>query len=407
MAIINKIIISFILFLLIIIFIGVYLSYSYPTTSPLKSAYYFFLRLRNPHDKMKKETMGFLTYWRSEDADIKNIQHNLLSEIIYFNLSVDKDGHIVRVVNNETDPGWLLWKDQKIRDLIAKTQIMGGKFSLSLAMLRNNIIEPFLENPQAQQNLINEIGEEIKKNKLDAINLDFEYTGSPEAKLRDQFTAFAGDFTSKLRSAYPKIEITIDVYPLSIRKQRLIDIPKVEPFFDKFIIMTYDFYAMYSNTTGPIAPISGYAQKKYIFDIETTYEDFVKYVGLNKLILGIPYYGYDWPVETADKFMSRTLDQDDQNGYVEVLSYSRMRKEPRYNSPDNCKWDLLAQAPWCWYIDENTNIGRQAWFENTKSIEAKFNYVNNKNFSGLAIWALGYDRDYMDLWNMIKTKFTQ
>ena len=72
--------------------------------------------------------------------------------------------------------------------------------------------------------------------------------------------------------------------------------------------------------------------------------------------MGIPYYGYDWPVEKADEFMSNTLDQNDQNGYVEVLSYSRMRKDPLFNSPDNCTWDELAQAPWCWHIDEKTNI---------------------------------------------------
>lgn len=399
--------ISFILFIVIIILVGIFLNYRYPTTSPFKSAYYFLLRLKNPHDKMKKETMGFLTYWRSEDADIKNIQHNLLSEIIYFSLSVDKNGRIIRVINNETDPGWLNWKNQKIRDLVAKTQIMGGKFVVSIAMQKNNVIESFLKNSQAQKNLMNEVEQEIKKNRLDGINLDFEYSGSPEAKLRNQFTTFASDFTSKLRSVFPKIEITIDVYPLSIRKQRLVDIPKVEPYFDKFIIMAYDFYASYSDTTGPIAPISGYAQKKYIFDIETTYQDFVKYINVNKLVLGIPFYGYDWPVEKADEFMSKTLEQNDQNGYVEVLSYSRMRKDPKFNVPDHCKWDLLAQAPWCWYIDEKTNTARQAWFENTKSIESKFNYVNNKKFAGIAIWTLGYDRDYKDLWDIISSKFTQ
>lgn len=355
---------------------------------------------------MKKETIGFLTYWRSEEYDIKNIQDNLLSEIIYFNLSVGKDGNIIRIVSNETDPGWLRWQSQKIRDLIAKTQIMGNKFTLSVSMLQNKTIESFLNNPQAQKNLLNETKQQIEKNKLDGINLDFEYAGSPSAELRYQFTTFAGNFSSSLKKEYPKIELSIDVFPLSIRKQRLVDIPKVKPYFDKFIIMAYDFYGTYSDTTGPIAPMSGFNQKKYIFDIENTYKDFSKYTSSNKLILGVPYYGYDWPVKNETEFMSKTLEQNDQNGYVEVLSYSRMRKDPKFNSTTNCKWDSLAQEPWCWYKDDKTNVARQAWFENNKSIEAKFNYVNAKKFAGIAIWTLGYDREFTDLWKMLQTKFT-
>ena len=124
------------------------------------------------------------------------------------------------------------------------------------------------------------------------------------------------------------------------------------------------------------------------------------------MILGIPYYGYDWPVEKGEEFMSKTLEQNDKNGYVEVLSYSRMKKDPKFNSKDQCMWDELAQEPWCWYFDKETQTARQAWFENDRSIEKKFSFVNEKNIGGIAIWLLGYDRDHQNLWSMIRSKFT-
>lgn len=394
-------------FLILIIVSGLLLYLKYPTTSPFKSAFYLISHLLQPHKKLTQEAIGFLAYWRMDDEDIESIQFDTLSQIIYFSLSVGKDGHFIKVVNNQTDPGWLRWRGPKVRNLIARTQIMAGKFILSVAMQKNKTIESFLNNTTAQQNLIEDLKIEIRDAKIDGVNVDFEYAGDVDPKYRQKFTDFTNKLTSSLRREFPEIELSLDVFPLAVRKQRLVDVPKVSSYFDKVLIMAYDFYAAYSQTSGPIAPLSGYPQKKFLFDIQTAYEDFKKFVDSKKLILGIPYYGYDWPVENKTEYMSKTLEQNDQNGYVEVLSYSRMRKDPKFNSKTQCKWDSLAQEPWCWYVDDKTNAARQAWFENNQSIEAKFNFVKTKNLGGFAIWLLGYDRDYQDLWNMIDTKFTQ
>jgi GH18 family chitinase len=41
-----------------------------------------------------------------------------------------------------------------------------------------------------------------------------------------------------------------------------------------------------------------------------------------------------------------------------------------------------------------------------KSIEVKFNFAKSNDLGGIAIWTLGYDKDYSDLWDLIKSKFT-
>ena len=106
-----------------------YLANTYPTTSPLKSSIYFLEHLAKPHAKMEREVYGFLPYWQINST--KNLRLEVLTEINYFGLVVNNEGDFIKVVNNQTDPGFREWNSQTIKDLIAKTQIMGGKFSVA------------------------------------------------------------------------------------------------------------------------------------------------------------------------------------------------------------------------------------------------------------------------------------
>src|SRR5438477_13024035 len=102
----------------------------YPTTSSSKSAIYFVEHLFKPHASMTTQTLGFLPYWRVDDIQYAKL--NLLSEVNYFGLNLDKSGHLVTEVNGKTDPGWNGWNNQKVNDFIAESQIMGTNFSLTI-----------------------------------------------------------------------------------------------------------------------------------------------------------------------------------------------------------------------------------------------------------------------------------
>ena len=82
-----------------------------------------------------------------------------------------------------------------------------------------------------------------------------------------------------------------------------------------------------------------------------------------------------------------------------------MRTNPDITQ-ENCKWDDLAKGNWCVYQDSETGKFHQIWLEDNKSLEIKFDFAKDNDLGGIAIWTLGYDKDYPDLWNMIKDKFT-
>ena len=402
----SKLVILISLSLILIIGISslIYFKSKYPTTPPLNSITYTYNSIKTPHENMAKQTIGFLPYWRMDDA--KYIKFNLLSEIIFFSLTADENGDIVKIIENETDPGWRWWNSPTVKDIVAKTQIAGGKISVAIAMQNNATIESFLDNQAAQENLVSNVLDLVKENHLDGINVDFEYAGElSDESYRDKFTQFTSLLSSELKKNVPNLELSIDFYPFSVQKPRLFDIPKLEPLFDKIIVMSYDYYGASSIVAGPVAPMNGYAEEKYLFDVSSTYSDYLKIVPKKKIIMGIPYYAWDYPVEDGEQPMSKVLAQDDKNGYTSVMSYGRMRTNPDITQ-ENCKWDDLAKGNWCVYQDSETGKFHQIWLEDNKSLEIKFDFAKDNDLGGIAIWTLGYDKDYPDLWNMIKDKFT-
>ena len=400
----KTIIISTSLALLLVLSLLIYLKIKYPTASLFTSITYIVGAAIHPHKNMTKQTVGFLPYWRMDD--IKYVKFDLLSEVIFFSLTADENGNIVKIVGNETNPGWRWWKSQTVKNLIAKTQISGGKFSLAVAMQKNATLESFLDNQTAQKNLISNLLELVKVSHLDGINLDFEYGGElSDESLRDKFTQFATSFTSEFRSSSPSTELSIDLYPLAIQKPRLFDVATLAPLFDKIIVMSYDYYGTSSEVAGPVAPMGGYSENKYYFDVSTTYSDYLKIVPKEKIIMGIPYYAWDYPVEEADQPMSKVLPQNDENGYPAIMSYGRMRDNTDIKQ-ENCQWDDLAKENWCFYQDASTGKFHQIWVEDNKSIETKFDFAKNNGLGGIAIWTLGYDKAYPDLWEMLIKKFS-
>lgn len=310
-------------FFVVFIAFAAYLKLSFPTTSPLTSASYFVDDLSRPHAEMTKKVIGFLPYWRLDDT--KYLQFDLLSEIIYFSLTADENGEIVKVTNKETDPGWRWWNSSTIKDLVAKTQIAGGKFSVTIAMQKNKTLESFLDNKIAQKTLIDNMLSIVKTSKLDGVNVDFEYDGEPGESYQQKFTEFSRDLVTEFRTKSPKTELSIDFFPLSLRKPRLYNVAELSPLFDRVIVMSYDYYSTSSDLSGPVAPMGGFKEGKYFFDVITTYEDYLKVVPKEKLIMGVPYYGWDFPVEDGTTPLSKVLDLGDENGYPEVISYGRAK----------------------------------------------------------------------------------
>lgn len=359
----------------------------------------------HPHQILTKRTIGFLPYWQIDK--IGSTRFDLLTDVIYFSLTVDDNGNFAtKNSKGADDPGWIAWNKAPVGNAIAKTQILGDNTGLTVALLNNTKIKNFLISEASQNNLTSNIVKQVKSKHLKLINLDFEYTGNPSDDLPPKFVNYVTKLKQELSSKVSGTELDINIMARSGRDPGLFDIAKLNKTVDHFIVMSYDYYTPGSDSAGPVAPMHGYDTKKYYFDVSTTYSDLLALVSKDKIIMGIPYYGYDWPVKDKTNKRSLALPQSDANGYVETLSYGRAKADSKFTG-SNCQFDDLAQEPWCGYTDPATSKDRVAWFENDQSIKVKYDFAKSQDFAGIAVWTMGYDKDYPDLWDILKNTFVK
>jgi len=118
----------------------------------------------------------------------------------------------------------------------------------------------------------------------------------------------------------------------------------------------------------------------------------------NKIILAYPLYGYEWTTETSE-FGSLT-----KNSEVALASYKRMKEllsDTAFVKTSAVKWDEESMTPWLFY-NENGNI-KQIYFENLRSISEKLKLVVGYQFGGVGFWALGYEGENKDIWELTKS----
>ncbi|MGH2443408.1 MAG: glycoside hydrolase family 18 protein [Chloroflexota bacterium] len=389
-----------VLILAVVVSFVIYAHLTYPTTSATNVLSDVVYARQHPHVSLSRETIAFLPYWRLNT--ISYARYDLLSEVNFFSLTIGPNGHIVQVTGNQTEPGWRWWNTQQVKDLIPKVQISGDAFGLTLAMLNNSDIGTFLGSTGAQQNLIYDALDQIHSRHLNAITLDFEYTGKPPAAYHREFTAFATNFSSALRQQASGATTSLTLTPLAGRDLGLFDLPALRPLFDRFIGMTYDYYNASSSVAGPEAPMNGFPSQRFFFDVSTAYHDYMRAIPASKLVMGVPYSGWDWAVRKGRGLLRPTLPVSSPNSYAAILSYGRMREFARLKGA-RCHWSRLAQEPYCKYAA--AGVAHLVWFENNRSIAVKYAYARAHAFAGIAVWVLGYDSKYPDLWNILRRTF--
>jgi spore germination protein YaaH len=168
--------------------------------------------------------------------------------------------------------------------------------------------------------------------------------------------------------------------------------------------MAYDFHRPTSDAAGPVAPLNS-AGTNSDYDLNIMIKDFLSQIAPNKLILGVPYYGYNWVVEDDGKY-SKRIEGTVETGFSQSQIYDVIMSDIDELGLD-VKWDEGAQVPYYSYVSPETGSARQVYFENTTSLKKKFEFVKANTLAGVGIWALGYDGDRPELWNLLFDQFVR
>lgn len=336
----------------------------------------FFKNFR-PQEQPRGEVFGFAPYWTLDK--ISGIDWSVLTTFAYFSLPVRADGTLDR-----SSWEWRVFGSQKLKGLMAKAGRYKVRRVVTLTQMEAGTIDAFLANEEAWKVLAQESLEVIRDYQLDGVNIDFEYIPA-NGRLKEQFSRFMGTYSRILEDELPDPYITVSVLASSVRFNKIYDIGYLAQVTDGVFMMAYDFYYPGSGVAGPVAPLYGYNEGKgpFWYDVSTAVSDFLSVAPANKVILGIPYYGWTYPAyEPAPKSAKVAGTRAFATPQEKLLTSKLLMTTPVGG------WDSQAQMSWRGFWDKGR--WHVLYLEDERSLSAKLELARGKNLQGVGIWALGY-----------------
>lgn len=249
-------------------------------------------------------------------------------------------------------------RSKKVSPLMSITNIDAKGFNSEIAHV-------ILNNPSVQEILINNILSLLTAKGYRGLNVDFEYVPSED---REQYNHFLQQLVNRLHpqgysvssALAPKLSsdqrgLLYEAHDYSMHGQLL----------DFVVLMTYEW----GWAGGPPMAIAPLNMVKRVLDYAVTV------VPRNKIMIGIDLYARDWTLPYVE-------------GGPNARTYSpqyAIQMAARYHT--SIQYDSLSQSPFFRYTDDNGR-NHEVWFEDARSMQAKFNLVKDYNIRGISYWVL-------------------
>lgn len=334
------------------------------------------------------------------------LQMDKLTDIAYFGLHLNADGTFKKVLEDGTaEPGYNSWKNNdKLGKLIRSAKSQGVRVSLTVVAHDAEATDAFLNCEKCWTTFGNELIKELDAKNLKDVNLNFEYAEYTDESYANKYTKLADFINKALDAKYGDSYVVVSTFADSIIKPRVTKVQDLAKVVDALFIMAYDFHQPGSDNSGAVAPIGG-AGKISEYDINTMIKDYLAFMPPTKMILGVPYYGYNWVVNSVEPNSERIPGRDD-IGFSQSQAYEDIMDTLLEVKP-KIEWDELAQSPYFTYVSPATGSTRQVYFEDEKSLQAKYDLAKRNSLAGVGIWALGYDGGYQELWKLLNSEFVK
>ncbi|MBO0998300.1 glycoside hydrolase family 18 protein [Bacillus sp. SD075] len=222
-----------------------------------------------------------------------------------------------------------------------------------------------LTNTSVQNKFLNNIVATAKKYGFRDIHFDFEFLRPADKEAYNQF----------LRKAKERFKkegwfISTALAPKTSAEQKgrwyeAHDYKAHGEIVDFVIIMTYEWGysggpAMAVSPIGPVRDVLEYA---------------VTEIPSNKILMGQNLYGYDWTLPFVQGSTAKAVSPQQA---IQIAAANNVSIE----------YDETAQAPHFNYTDIEDRQ-HEVWFEDARSIQAKFDLIKELNLRGMSYWKLG------------------
>jgi spore germination protein YaaH len=324
---------------------------------------------------LAKKVYGWHPYWASSGA-YQSYDYGALSHIAYFSYETDT-----------ATGGYTTIRDWNTTPIIAYAHQRGVKVTLTVTNFGYDQNDKLLSDTLKQERMITTLISLLKSRSGDGVNFDLEMVRNTQ---RASLVSFMRRASTRIKAEIPLAEISMATPAVDWSVPGSWDFAQLAQVCDYLIVMGYAYYYGGSLTAGPVAPLAGEN-----YNITRTIDTYLA-VGVppQKLYLGVPWYGIDWPVQSSVRKSPAT-------GTASSRTY--VVAEPMAALYGKV-FDQTTKVPWFAY--NNGSTWRQVWYDDSTSLAMKYGLVNARDLGGIGIWALSYDGGRPEIWNGIKSAFT-
>lgn len=372
--------------------LGLWSIWQEPLTGPTSNLtrFHFLKEFTKPSEP--KIVYGFLPYWNMAQFETRPE----LTHLAYFGLAIGADGELETTVDGNIAPGYNQLQSETFLEAAQAMKDQGGQMELVLTLFNPEFASKFLRSEVAQNNLLENLDSILLAYPISGINLDVEVNNEGKA-LQTEMVAFVKKVREHLNGRYDHVGLSLDVYPSAARNENIWQVAELEPYLDFFVVMAYDFHRRGSPQAGPVAPLFG-GDEYWSSDISTHLKEFTDQVPTYKILLGMPFYGYEWQTTTRDSQSNTYPDTGATATYKRIQTILQQKDELDVQE----HWNEEALSPYLSYVEDDKIY--VIYYDNARSISYKLDFVNQLDLAGVAIWALGYEGDTNELWQVIENK---
>ncbi|MCB8818739.1 glycosyl hydrolase family 18 protein [Desulfosporosinus shakirovi] len=288
---------------------------------------------------------------------------NGIQELAIFEVSIQSNGAIL---------------GRPSRQLIEEAHTMGIKVYLVISNLTrqgqfSTALMGRLVREQEFANLVwRNIRNVLVEYQMDGVNLDLEKAAPADRPL---FSQLIQTWSAMFKEA--NFVVSIDV-PAKTSSDPLnawrgsFDYRPIGRAVDEVILMTYEEHWSQSEP-GSVASIPWVTQ---VLDYA------IANIPRDKIYMGIPMYGYDWPEDGTGKVI----------GYQRATELAR-----RYGAP--LQWDARQHSTYFRY--ETRRVRHTVYFEDPRSLREKLELATQKGIRGVALWEMNLS--YPQFWEVLQT----
>lgn len=220
-------------------------------------------------------------------------------------------------------------------------------------------------NPEAQEILVNNILATLGQKGYRGVDIDFEFVLPTD---KEAFISFVQNMKNALGPSGYQVMAALAPKTSSEQPGLLYeahDYERIGNIVDLVLLMTYEWGYLF----GPPMATAPANMVRRVLDYGVTVID------PNKILMGMPNYAYDWALPFIQgETMAEALSN------IEALERAEIHNV-------SIEFDEQAQAPFYYYTDAE-GIAHVVWFDDARSMDAKFRLINEFNLTGVGYWQI-------------------